>query len=124
LATAVGMLRLLVAVPEKIEAVAGRVRERAPGERQALLLATVPGLGYYTALLVLAENKGRLPLPDGQAAIELRRPGALHLRLWRAVRHAAIAKRGSSFLRWALVEAAMHVLGEPGPLWGSTGGCW
>jgi transposase len=41
-----------------------------------------------------------------------------------AVRHAAIAKRGFSFLRWALVEAAMHVLGEPGPLWGSTGGCW
>jgi hypothetical protein len=54
LATAVGMLRLLVAVPEKIEAVAGRVRERAPGDREALLLATVPGLGYYAALLVLA----------------------------------------------------------------------
>jgi hypothetical protein len=82
LATAVGLLRLLVAVPEEIEAVARRVRERAPGDRQALLLATVPGLGYYTALLARAENKGCLPLPYGQAAIELRRPGALHLRLW------------------------------------------
>jgi len=34
----------------------------------------------------------------------------------RAVRHAAIAKRGSSFLRWALVEAAMYAVGWPGPL--------
>jgi transposase len=118
------MLRLLVAVPEKIEAVAGRVRERAPGERQALLLATVPGLGYYTALLARAENKECLPLPDGQAAIELRRLGAFHLRLWKAVRHAAIAKRGFSFLRWTLVEAAMHVVGRPGPCRSSTGGCW
>jgi hypothetical protein len=48
LATAVGLLRLLVAVPEEIEAVAGRTRERARGGRQALLLATVSGLGYYT----------------------------------------------------------------------------
>jgi hypothetical protein len=34
----------------------------------------------------------------------------------RAVRHAAIAKRGFSFLRWALVETVMHVVGRPGPL--------
>jgi hypothetical protein len=53
---AVGLLGLLVAVPERIEAVAGRVRERARGNRAALLLATVPGLGYYTALLARAEN--------------------------------------------------------------------
>jgi hypothetical protein len=76
------MLRLLVAVPEKIEAVAGRVREVARRDKQALLLTTVPGLGYYTALLARAENKECLPLPDGQAPIELRRAGALHLRLW------------------------------------------
>jgi transposase len=34
----------------------------------------------------------------------------------RAVRHAAIAKRGFSFLRWALVETVMHALRRPGPL--------
>jgi hypothetical protein len=34
----------------------------------------------------------------------------------RAVRHAAIAKRSFSFLRWALVGAAMHALRPPGPL--------
>jgi hypothetical protein len=58
------------------------VRERARGNRAALLLATVPGLGYYTALLARAENKECLPLPYGQAPMELRRPGAFHLRLW------------------------------------------
>jgi transposase len=34
----------------------------------------------------------------------------------RAVRHAAIAKRSFSFLRWALVERTMHALRRPGPL--------
>ena len=66
MATAVGLLRLLVAVPEKIEAVAGRVRERAPGDREALLLATVPGLGYYAALLVLAGIGDVSRFPTGE----------------------------------------------------------
>jgi transposase len=34
----------------------------------------------------------------------------------RAVRHAAIARRSFSFLRWALVETAMHALRRSGPL--------
>lgn len=34
----------------------------------------------------------------------------------RAVRHAAIAKRSFIFLRWALVETAMHGVRRPGPL--------
>jgi len=34
--------------------VAGRVREVARRDEQALLLTTVPGLGYYAALVVLA----------------------------------------------------------------------
>jgi hypothetical protein len=32
------------------------------------------------------------------------------------VRHGAITKRGSRFLRWALVEAALHAVRRPGPL--------
>jgi transposase len=34
----------------------------------------------------------------------------------KAVRHAAIVKRSFIFLRWALVEAAMHGVRRPGPL--------
>jgi transposase len=34
----------------------------------------------------------------------------------RAVRHAAIAKRRFSFLRWALVEVVTHAVRRPGPL--------
>jgi transposase len=34
----------------------------------------------------------------------------------RAVRHAAIARRSFSFLRWALVETAMYALRSSGPL--------
>jgi transposase len=50
-----GLLWLLSALRQGIKAVAGMVREVARRDEQALLLTTVPGLGYYAALLVLAE---------------------------------------------------------------------
>jgi len=75
------MLRLLVAVPEEIEAVARRVWERALGDRQALLLATVPGLGYYTALLARAEIRNVSCFPMARLLSSCARAGAFHLRL-------------------------------------------
>ena len=44
-----GLLRLLSALRQEIEAVAGRVREVAKSDEQALLLTTVPG--WATMLL-------------------------------------------------------------------------
>jgi transposase len=110
------MLRLLVAVPEKVEAVAGRVRERAPGDRQALLLATVPGLGYYTALLARAEIRN---VSRFLTARRLWSYAALVPSTYASggvVTHGAITRRGPRFVCWALVEAAMHAVGWPGPL--------
>jgi len=105
-----------VAVPEEIEAVARRVRERARGDREALLLATVSGLGYYAALLVLAGIGDVSCFPTAR-------------RLWSyaglvpstyasggVVTHGAIARRGPRFVCWTLVEAAMHAVRRPGSL--------
>jgi transposase len=48
-------------------AVARRVQERAKGDPWALLLATMPGMGHPTALLVLAETGDISPFPSGRA---------------------------------------------------------
>jgi hypothetical protein len=114
--TAVGLLRLFVAVPEEIQAVAGRVWERAPGNRQALLLATVPGLGCYSALLAGAENKevsrfltARLLSSCAGLVPSTYASGGV-------VTHGAITRRGPRFVCWTLVETAMHAVRRPGPL--------
>ena len=84
----------------------------------------MPGLGYYTALLARAEirNVSRFPMARRLSSCAGLMPSTCAS--GGVVTHGAIARRGPCFVCWALVEAAMHVLGEPGPLWGSTGGCW
>lgn len=89
-----GLLRLLSALRQELELVAGRVREVARRDERALLLTTVPGLGRCPALLVLAEI--------GDVS---RFPSARHLASYAglvpstyasagAVRHGAITKGG------------------------------
>jgi len=116
LATAVGMLRLLVAVPEKIEAVAGRVRERARGNRAALLIATVPGLGYYAALLARAETRNVSCFPMARHLSSYAGLVPSTCASGGVVTHGAITRRGPRFVCWALVETAVYAVGWPKPL--------
>jgi hypothetical protein len=76
----------------------------------------VSGLGYYTALLARAEirNVSRFPMARLLSSCAGLVPSTYAS--GRAVRHVAVAKRGSSCLRWALVETVMHALRPPGPL--------
>ena len=111
-----GLLRLLSALRQELELVAGRVREAARRDERAILLTTVPGLGYYLALLVLAEigDVSRFPTARHLASYAGLVPSTYAS--GGVVRHGAITKQGSRFLRWALVEAAMHAVRRPGPL--------
>ncbi len=61
-----GLLRLLGALAAELEAVARRVQERARGDPRALLLATTPGVGRHTALLILAEIGDISRFPSGR----------------------------------------------------------
>lgn len=111
-----GSLQLLEAVRREIDLMGSRIRAEAREDGQAQLLTTVPGVGYYTALLILSEI----------GEIE-RFPSARHLCSYaglvpstyasgNTIRHGGITRQGSRWLRWALVEATIHAVRQPGAL--------
>jgi len=79
-------------------------------EEDVELLAAVPGIGYYSALLVKSEigNIDRFPLGERLCSyaglvFSTRASGV-------KVRYGAITKEGSRWLRWVMVQAAQtHV---------------
>jgi transposase len=92
------------------------IRHRAGADAQATLLMTVPGIGYYLALLILAEvgDVTRFPsarkLASYAGLVPTTRSSGGH------TYHGRITKQGSSWLRWALIEAATHLARQAGPL--------
>ncbi len=73
--------------------------------RDAQLLATIPGVGYYTALTAVAEIGDVRRFPDSDSLVSwaglaprVRQSGSV-------LRIGSISKEGSSILRWTLVEA-------------------
>ena len=82
----------------------------AEEDEDVKLLMTIPGIGYYSALLVKSEigSIGRFPFGERLCSYaglvpSTRASGA-------RVRHGAITKEGSRWLRWVMVQAAQtHV---------------
>jgi transposase len=91
----------------------GEVRQRARSDPRVKILTQLPGVGPYTALVILAEVG------------DITRFGsARKLAAWagltptvrgsdRTVRHGHISKQGSTWLRWILCEAAQTAKRHP-----------
>jgi transposase len=92
------------------------IRRRASDDPQAALLMTVPGIGYYLALLIVAEVGevdrfvSARKLASYAGLVPTTRSSGGH------TYHGRITKQGSSWLRWAMIEGAMQVARRPGPL--------
>ncbi len=103
-------LRLIEPLKEEVKLVSRDLKRSAGKDAEMQLLMTIPGVGYYVALLVkseigdvrrfssgdhLASYAGLVPSTRSSGGVE---------------RHCGITREGSRWLRWALVEAAMvHV---------------
>ena len=100
-------LRVMGPLKDEIRRLSLELRHLAGNDEEVRLLMTIPGIGYYTALLVKAEvgdisrfscgdhlcsYAGLVPSTYGSGGV---------------VRHGGITKEGSRWLRWAMVEAAM-----------------
>jgi transposase len=103
-------LRLMAPISREVLKLSRELRGMARGDPDVQLLMTVPGVGYYIALLIKAEigDIGRFNGGDQLASYaglvpSTRSSGGVE-------RHGRITREGSKWLRWALVEAAMvHV---------------
>jgi transposase len=99
--------RLLAAVRAEAGAADARVRAAAAADPIAMGLQQIPGIGPVLGLMIRAEVGaiGRFPTPGHLASYAglVPRVDASALR----VRYGRITRRGSPWLRWALIEAAM-----------------
>jgi len=84
--------------------------ERVEKNSEAALLMSMPGLGLYSALLILAEigEIGRFKYSD-----QLVSYAGLAPRVKKSANHTkrgSITKEGSKYLRWILIEVAPHAI--------------
>ncbi len=99
---------LLEGVELQIESFEDLIRSESMDLPEAKLLTSIPGVGPYTALLILAEvadfkrfsNKDAVAAYAG-LAVRQQQSGDSN-------RRGSITKEGSGLLRWALVEAARN----------------
>jgi len=111
-----GYLTVLEAVRGEIKRASRKVQQLAEEDRDAKLLMTIPGVGYYSALLIKSEigDVRRFPV-----AKQLCSYAGLTLSIHASGNtcyHGHITKQGSQWLRWILIEAAIHAVKRPGAL--------
>ena len=98
------MLTLVEVLDLLIEQASAQIVVRAQDDQAARLLCTIPGIGYYSALLIAAEIDGVERFPDARrlcsyaGLVPSVRASGGHTRLGH------ITKQGSPWLRWILVE--------------------
>lgn len=110
-----GYLRVLDALSAEAQEVTAEIKRRVEFSPQAKLLTTIPGIGPYSALLILAEIGDIRRFPErrhlvsyaGLAPVVRSSGGKTH--------HGHISKQGSPWLRWILVQAAQVALRHHAP---------
>lgn len=108
-----GQLARLDLLEEQIKELDREIRQRVKADPVALALETIPGIGPFIALLLVAEigDLGRFPTAKHLASY-----AGLVPSLYASAEHrwgGPITKQGSSLLRWALVQAAHTAARSP-----------
>jgi transposase len=111
-----GYLSVLDTVRQEIRIVSKRVQQLAEHDRDAMLLMTIPGVGYYSALLIKSEIGDVRRFPSAKQLCSYAGLVPSTHASGNACYHGHITKQGSRWLRWILIEAAIHVVKRPGPL--------
>jgi transposase len=108
MATIDSCLDCLEGIQSQIEKMNSLLLEEFDSRREAQLIATIPGLGFYGALLILAEidDIHRFSDPEKLCAYAGLVP-KVHQSA-STIYHGGITKNGSPHLRWILIEA-VHV---------------
>jgi hypothetical protein len=106
-------LASLDALAVTIDRLDGEVREHAKADPRVKVLTALPGIGQFTALVMLAEigditRFGSARKLASWAGLTPTVRGSAH-----TVRHGHISKQGSAWLRWVLNQAAQTAKRSP-----------
>ena len=103
-----GLRRVLAVVRAEVQQADQAVRDAATRDPIAIALQQIPGIGPVLALMIRAEvaDRRRFPTPGHLASYAGLVPRVDASA--RRIRYGRITRRGSPWLRWALVEAAIH----------------
>jgi transposase len=111
-----GYLDVLDAVRREIRAVSKKVQQLAEEDRDALLLMTITGMGYYSALLTKSEIGDVTRFRSAKQLCSYAGLVPSTYASGNSCFHGHITKQGSRWLRWILIEAAIHAVKRPGVL--------
>jgi transposase len=110
-----GFLKVISSLNEEIREISLKIKNESSEDEYAKLLMTIPGIGYYSALLISSEIGDINRFPDSHHLCS-------HAGLTPSTHssggvtyHGSMTKNGSKYLRWILVECARsHVRTEKG----------
>ena len=103
-------LPVLSTLTIQIEKLSKELRSIAPEDEDVRLLMTIPGLGYYSALLVKSEIGDISRFPDGEKLCSYAGLVPSVSSSGTHKRHGPITKEGSRWLRWIMVESVrIHI---------------
>jgi len=111
-----GYLFVLETVRHEIGGASKRVQQLAEDDQDSMLLMTIPGVGYYSALLIKSEIGDVNRFPSAKQLCSYAGLVPSTHASGNACYHGHITKQGSRWLRWILIEAAIHAVKRPGAL--------
>lgn len=105
-----GYLRSFDHLSTEIRQVSQTIESQAAGDPQAQLLQTMPGIGAYSALLILSEIGDIRRFPDSRHLCSYAGLVPSVHASGGKTRLGRLTKQGSSWLRWILVELSVHAI--------------
>jgi transposase len=109
-----GLLAVLDTLHAQIQEASRTIDQQAKATPMAQQLCTLPGVGHYTALLILAEIGEVARFPDPKHLVSYAGLAPSVHGTGGRVYTGHISKQGSTWLRWILIEAAIHAATRPG----------
>lgn len=109
-----GYLRIIESVNREVKDVSKLIMEKAQNNEDAKLLMTIPGISYYSALLISSEIGEIDRFTDSSSLVAYAGLSPSTHSSGGTTHHGAITKQGSPYLRWILNQCVrMHMRMEP-----------
>ena len=105
---------MLETVRREIKSVSKKIQHLAEEDRDSILLMTIPGVDYYSVLLIRSEIGDVKRFPSAKQLCSYAGLVPSTYASGNVCYHGHITKRGSRWLRWILIEVAIHAVIKTG----------